>query len=95
MFLNLLLVFSMIFIANKTREIEKANKEFNLKISNITENIKINKIELISYQNSTYLNKLHSLYFPEMIEIDVPVVISFKEFSQRKNNNIKLISSNK
>ena len=41
--INLLLVFSMIFIANKTREIEKNNNNIKLAISKINENVKINQ----------------------------------------------------
>ena len=45
LFINLLLVFSMIFIANNTREIEKNNNNLKIKISKIADNLKINKIE--------------------------------------------------
>ena len=52
MCLNLLLVFLMIFIANKTREIEKKNINLKIEISKLNEDIKINKIEFITHQNS-------------------------------------------
>ena len=45
----------MIFIANNTREIEKNNVYLKKKISKISENLKINKIELATHQNSSYL----------------------------------------
>ena len=44
----------MIFIANNTREIEKNNLNLKMKISKISENLKINKIELAAHQNSSY-----------------------------------------
>ena len=53
--LNLVLVFAMIIVANKTREIEKNNKNLQTKIFNISQNLKINKIELITHQNVSYL----------------------------------------
>ena len=45
--LNLFLVFSMIFVANNTREIEKDNHILKTKISKISENLKINKNSLV------------------------------------------------
>ena len=62
-FLNLLLVFSMIFIANKTREIEKSNINLKNEILKINENIKINKIELVTHQNNSYL--INFLSYPK------------------------------
>ena len=56
--LNLFLVFAMIFIANNTRELEKNNNNLKKKISKISENLKINKIELSIYHNTSYLNEL-------------------------------------
>ena len=40
----------MIFIANNTREIEKNNLNLKMNISKISENLKINKIELAAHQ---------------------------------------------
>ena len=93
LFLNLLLVFSMIFIANKTREIEKNNNNLKKNISLITEDIKINKIELITHQNSSYLKKIHSLYFKKEDNKKDPNVISINQFLLQ-NKNIKLVKSN-
>ena len=42
----------MIFIANNTRVIEKNNDNLKMKISKISENLKINKIELATHKNS-------------------------------------------
>ena len=53
----------MIFIANNTREIEKNNLNLKIKISKISENLKINKIELAAHQNTSYLKTLYELYF--------------------------------
>ena len=90
--LNLLLVFAMIFIANNTREIEKNNHNLKIKISKISENLKINKIELATYQNSYYLKELYKLYFHETQNNNVPIIVKIEEF-QNQDKNIKLVSS--
>ncbi len=93
LFLNLVLVFAMIYIANKTREIEKRNNKLNFQISKITKEIKINKIELTTHQNSSYLKKLYYLYFSKIEKNNVPNIVSIKQLSQ--NTNIKLVNINK
>ena len=93
LFIDLLLVFSMIFIANNTREIEKDNNNLKIKISKISENLKINKIELATHQNSSYLKTLYELYFYETHNNNVPLIVRMKELSNQ-DKNIKLVSSN-
>ena len=83
----------MIFIANNTREIEKNNLNLKMKISKISENLKINKIELSTHQNSSYLKTLYELYFYESQNNNVPIIIKLKELSNQ-DKNIKLVSSN-
>ena len=92
LFLNVVLVFSMIFIANNTREIEKNNVYLKMKISKISENIKINKIELATHQNSSYLKTLYELYFYETQNKNLPRIVKMEELSNQ-NKNIKLVSS--
>ena len=82
----------MIFIANKTREFEKKNNNLNAEIVKILEDIKINKIELITYQNSSYLTKMYSLYFLEVNKNVIPKVVSINKFS-KKDQNIKLVKT--
>ena len=82
----------MIFIANNTREIEKNNVYLKMKISKISENLKINKIELATHQNSSYLKTLYELYFYET-QNNVPLIVKLKELSNQ-DKNIKLVSSN-
>ena len=83
----------MIFIANNTREIEKNNVYLKMKISKISDNLKINKIELATHQNSSYLKTLYELYFYESQNNNVPLIVKFKELSNQ-DKNIKLVSSN-
>ena len=91
--LNLFLVFAMIFIANNTREVEKDNHNLKIKISKVLENLKINKIELATHQNSSYLKTLYELYFYESHNNNVPLIVKIEEVSN-KDNYIKLVSSN-
>ena len=83
----------MIFIANHTREIEKNNHNLKVKISKISENLKINKIELAAHQNSLYLKTLYDLYFYNTQNNNVPLIVKIEEISN-KDINIKLVSSN-
>ena len=83
----------MIFIANNTREIEKNNVYLKMKISKISENLKINKIELATHQNSSYLKTLYELYFYETQNNNIPLIVKIQELSNQ-DKNIKLVSSN-
>ena len=83
----------MIFIANNTREIEKNNHNLKMKISKISENLKINMIELATHQNSSYLKNLYELYFYKTQKNSVPLIVKMEEISN-KDKNIKLVSSN-
>ena len=83
----------MIFIANNTREIEKNNQNLKMKISKISENLKINKIELATHQNSSYLKTLYELYFNKSENDNVPLIVKIEELSNQ-DKNIKLASSN-
>tara|TARA_B100001029_G_C14934793_1_gene379765 strand:+ start:174 stop:428 length:255 start_codon:yes stop_codon:yes gene_type:complete len=83
----------MIFIANNTREIEKNNHNLKMKISKISENLKINKIELATHQNSSYLKILYELYFFETQNNNVPLIVKVEALSNQ-DKNIKLVSSN-
>ena len=83
----------MIFIANNTREIEKNNQNLKMKISKISENLKINKIELAAHQNSSYLKTLYELYFNETKNNNLPLIVKINEFTNQ-DKNIKLVSSN-
>jgi hypothetical protein len=76
----------MIFIANNTREIEKNNQNLKMKISKISENLKINKIELAAHQSSSYLKTLYELYFNETKNNNIPLIVKMKELSDHDKN---------
>ena len=54
--------------------------------------IKINKIEFITHQNSSYLKNLYSLYFPISKEIIIPNVISLNQL-KKTDQNVKLVNT--
>ena len=83
----------MIFVANNTREIEKNNQNLKIKISKISGNLKINKVELTAHQNSSYLKQLYKLYFYESQNNNIPLIVKIKEASNQEKI-IKLVSSN-
>ena len=83
----------MIYIANITREIEKNNNKLKFEIAQITKDIKINKIELTTHQNSSYLKQLYFLYFSNIRNNNVANILSIKQLS--KNSDIKLVKINK
>ena len=93
LFINLMLVFSMIFIANNTREIEKNNNNLKIKISKISENLKINKIELATYKNNSYLKELYSLYFSEIKNNSTSEIVNINQLL-KQDQNLKLVISN-
>ena len=93
MLLNLILVFLTIFIANKTREIEKRNFDLDIEISRMNEDIKINHIELVAHNNNSYLRSLYFLYFSEIKKNNMPNVLTLNEFLNT-NDNIKLVNIN-
>ena len=82
----------MIFIANKSREIEKNNIYLKIEIFRIKENIKINKIELITHQNNSYLEKLYSLYFQDSDKYKIPNIVSINQVF-KKDQNVKLVNT--
>ena len=81
----------MIFIAKNTREIEKNNHNLKIKISKISENLKINKVELSTHQNSSYLKMLYELYF-YVPQNKIPFIVKIDKFSNQEKN-VKLVSS--
>ena len=83
----------MIFIANNAREIEKNNHDLKIKISAISENLKINKIELAIHKNNSYLKELYNLYFYGSQNDNIPRIVKIQELPNQ-DINIKLVSSN-
>ena len=86
MILNLLTVFSLLYLGNASRDIEKKNSELVHEIELLNEQIKINEIEYALYSNYTYLKKLQKIYFnADNLNMFENNRISFFEI----NNNIE------
>ena len=63
LFINLVIIFLSIFVANITRKLELSNNQIKIDIKKQEEQLSINKIEFTYYNNPDYLKKLYSLYF--------------------------------
>ena len=63
LFINLVIIFLSIFIANVTRKLELVNNQTEIIIKKQEEQLLINKIEFTYYNNPDYLKKIYSLYF--------------------------------
>ena len=91
-FINLVIVFLSIFIANITRKLELVNNRINIDIKKQEEQLSINKIEFTYYNNSDYLKKLHSLYFYyEEKNLEKKIVL-LSDISNINNESVILIN---
>ena len=87
MFLNLIIVFLTVFVANKSRDIEKQNKLIKNNIVILEEDIHINLIEFTAHKNNNYLNYLFNLYLRDLKnQTDKnPNLIALEELPLNKN----------
>ena len=91
LFINLVIVFLSIFIANITRKLELSNNQIKANIQNQQEQLSINKIEFTYHNNSDYLKKLHNLYFSyEEIDLEKKIVL-ISNFSNINNESLILV----
>ena len=92
LFINLVIVFLSIFVANITRKSELANNRIKIDIKKQEEQLSINKIEYTYYNNSDYLKKLHSLYFSyEEKDLEKKIVL-LSNISNIKNESVILVN---
>ena len=92
LFINLIIVFLSIFIANITRKLELANKQINIDIKIQEEQLSINKIEFTFHNNPDYLKKLHSLYFSYDEQNLEEKIISFSDILNIENESVILVN---
>ena len=92
LFINLIIVFLSIFIANITRKLELVNNQIKIEIKKQDEQLLINKIEFTYYNNSDYLKKLYSLYFPYKEEDLEKKIVLLSNISNINNGSITLVN---
>ena len=92
LFINLIIIFVSIFIANITRKLEVDNSRIKVDIVKQEEQLSINKIEFTYYNNPNYLKKLHSLYFSyEEKNLEKKIVL-LSDISNANNESVILIN---
>ena len=92
LFINLVIVFLSIFLANLTRNLELTNYKIRNDIKKQEEQLSINKIEFTYYNNPDYLKKLHSLYFSYVEENLEKKIILLSDISNIDNESIILVN---
>ena len=94
LFVNFLIIFLSIFLANITRKLELANDTIKIDIKKQEEQLTINKIEYTYYNNTNYLKKLHNIYFSyEEKNIEKKIVL-LSDISNIKKESFILVNLN-
>ena len=92
LFINLVIVFISIFIANITRKLEITNNQIQTNIKKLEEQLSINKIEFTYYNNPNYLKKLYSVYFSYEEEHLEKKIVLLSNISNITNESAILIN---
>ena len=94
LFINLVIIFLSIFIANITRKLELTNNQTEIDIKKQEEQLLINKIEFTYYNNPDYLKKIYSLYFSyEEINLENKIVM-LSDISNINDESLILVNLN-
>ena len=88
MFLNLIIAFSMVYVANKSRDFEKLNNTLLNKINDTNEDLNINLIEYTIHHNYDYLQTLHSIYFENYTLYNNPNLITINQLDNENHFNL-------
>jgi len=93
--LNTFAVITLLYFGNFTGKIEKENKQLEIEILKLNEQLKINEVEYNLYNNYSYLKKLQKIYTnTEKINLLSGNRIFLKDFENRELKNVYFISSN-
>jgi len=92
LFVNFIILFLSIFMANITRKLELANNQIINNIKKQEENLSINKIEFTYHNNSDYLKKLHSLYFSYEEKNLEKRIVMLSDISNINNYSLTLVN---
>ena len=88
MFINILIAFVLIFIGNKTRNLEISNLTLKNKIDEKEHTININQIEFSLHNDNKYLKKLFSIYDTDLENKELSNIVSLSEFSNFEKKEI-------
>ena len=92
LFINLIIVFSTIYLGNLTRKLEINSNLIEQKIKKQKEQLQINKIEYSFYNNPNYIKKLHEIYFSYHEEDLEKKIVNLSDIKNIKNNKIVLVN---
>ena len=93
--LNTFAVITLLYFGNFTGKIEKENRQLEIEILKLNEQLKINEVEYNLYNNYSYLKKLQKIYTnTEKINLLSGNRIFLKDFENRELKNVYFISSN-
>ena len=95
LFINLIIVFLSIFVANLSRKIELENTLIEQNINKYKEQLKINKIEFSFYNNPDYLKKLYNIYFSYDEKNIEEKIISFSNISILDKKSVIIVTKNR
>ena len=88
MTINIFIAFILIYIGNKTRNLEIYNLSLKNKIDEKEHAININQIEFSLHNDSKYLKKLFSLYEKDLEKKELSNIIKLSEFSKFEKKEI-------
>ena len=94
-FLNIFAVISLLYFGDLSREIEKKNKQLIVRISEFQEQLEVNEVEFILYNNYSYLKQLQNIYFDfETTNSLGHNRISLQDFQNRELTNVYKVQLN-
>ena len=93
--LNIAIVVTLIKFSSLSREVEKENKQLQIQISTVNEQLKINEVEFNSHHQYSYLKKLQRIYFDiEEKALFEKTRISLNDFKDKEFINVHKVSAN-
>ena len=93
--LNIFAVISLLYFGDISREMEKKNKQLIVRISEFQEQLEVNEVEFILYNNYSYLKQLQNIYFDfETTNSLGHNRISLQDFQNRELTNVYKVQLN-
>ena len=93
-FLNSILIFSLIFFGKKSELIYKENSKISFQIKEYSEQLKINEVEYNFLNQYSNLIKLQKIYMDFENEINNNNRITLNDFKNKNVENFYRVSSN-